>query len=120
MAPSAIEHEVVVPPSKTEVPHREPQKLSGALDKYESFEVTPIIGTEFKNVDLTEWINAPNADELLRDLAITSKSRKQDRASKRGSKIGDAFHSSAIFQSLAVASFSSALKIISPTTCRSN
>ncbi|KAF4314066.1 putative alpha-ketoglutarate-dependent taurine dioxygenase protein [Botryosphaeria dothidea] len=71
MAPSAIEHEVVVPPSKTEMPRREPQKLSGALDKYESFEVTPIIGTEFKNVDLTEWINAPNADELLRDLAIT-------------------------------------------------
>ncbi|KAH7061185.1 hypothetical protein B0J12DRAFT_766631 [Macrophomina phaseolina] len=71
MAPSAIEHEVVVPPSKAEVPHREPLKLSGALDKYESFEVTPIIGTEFKDVDLAEWINAPNSDELLRDLAIT-------------------------------------------------
>ncbi|EOD46299.1 putative alpha-ketoglutarate-dependent taurine dioxygenase protein [Neofusicoccum parvum UCRNP2] len=71
MAPSAIEHEVVVPSSKSEVPHREPLKLSGALDKYESFEVTPIIGTEFKDVNLAEWINAPNSDELLRDLAIT-------------------------------------------------
>jgi hypothetical protein len=51
--------------------HREPLKLSGALDKFEQFDVTPVIGREFVNVDLAEWIKAPNADELLRDLAIT-------------------------------------------------
>ena len=53
--------------------HREPLQLKGALDKYESFDVTPVIGREFKDVDLKEWLNAPNSDELLRDLAITSK-----------------------------------------------
>lgn len=51
--------------------HREPLKLSGALDKYESFDVTPVIGREFVNVDLAELLNAPNSDELIRDLAIT-------------------------------------------------
>ncbi|KAJ9145293.1 TfdA family Taurine catabolism dioxygenase TauD [Pleurostoma richardsiae] len=51
--------------------HREPLKLSGALDKFEQFDVTPVIGREFVNVDLAEWLRAPNSDELLRDLAIT-------------------------------------------------
>ena len=73
MAPSIIE---------TETAHSEPQtqKLkvarplepTGALDKFESFEVTPIIGTEFPNVQVVDLLNAPNADDLLRDLAITS------------------------------------------------
>ena len=57
---------------KFEVNHKEPLKLSGALDKFESFDVTPVIGREFANVDLVEWLNAPDSDELLRDLAITS------------------------------------------------
>lgn len=52
---------------------REPLKLSGALDSYESFDVTPIIGREFPKANLVEWLDAPNADELIRDLAITSK-----------------------------------------------
>jgi hypothetical protein len=54
--------------------HREPLKLSGALDQFESFDVTPIIGREFVDVNLADWIKAPNSDELLRDLAITSQS----------------------------------------------
>lgn len=52
--------------------HKEPLKLSGALDKFEHFDVTPVIGREYANVDLTELLSAPNSDELLRDLAITS------------------------------------------------
>ncbi|KAF3479442.1 alpha-ketoglutarate-dependent taurine dioxygenase [Arthroderma uncinatum] len=43
---------------------------TGALDQYEREDVTPIIGTEFPKAKLTDWIKAPNADELLRDLAI--------------------------------------------------
>ena len=54
--------------------HREPLKLSGALDKYEHFEVTPIIGREYVDVNLAELLHAPNSDDLLRDLAITSAS----------------------------------------------
>jgi hypothetical protein len=48
-----------------------PLELSGALDKYESIEVTPVLGREFPTAKLLEWMDAPNSDELLRDLAIT-------------------------------------------------
>jgi hypothetical protein len=52
--------------------HCEPLELSGILDRFGQFDVTPVIGREFVSVDLAEWLKAPNADELLRDLAITS------------------------------------------------
>lgn len=54
---------------------RAPLKLSGALDKFKHFEVTPVIGREYVDVDLAEWLRAPNSDELIRDLAITGKLR---------------------------------------------
>jgi len=58
--------------STPESQHKEPLKLSGALDSYESFDVTPVIGKEFVGVNLAEWLSAPNSDDLIRDLAITS------------------------------------------------
>ncbi|CAI7641719.1 unnamed protein product [Penicillium palitans] len=46
---------------------REPLKSSGNLKEYENFNSTPIIGTEFPNVQLTEMLK----DETkIRDLAI--------------------------------------------------
>lgn len=51
---------------------REPLQLKGVLDQYESFDVTTVIGKEFPTASLKEWLQAPNSDELLRDLAITS------------------------------------------------
>lgn len=62
---------VQAPPVETQ--HKEPLKLSGALDHFESFDVTPTIGREFVGVNLAKWLKAPNSDELIRDLAITSK-----------------------------------------------
>jgi len=59
----------------TQGQHKEPLKLSGALDHFESFDVTPIIGREFVGVNLAKWLRAPNSDELLRDLAITISQR---------------------------------------------
>ena len=53
--------------------HKEPLQLKGVLDKYKSFDVTPIIGREFIDADLKDWLDAPNSDDLIRDLAITSK-----------------------------------------------
>ncbi|KAF3766927.1 taurine catabolism dioxygenase [Cryphonectria parasitica EP155] len=77
MAPSAVDTPIEGPVSSksvfTEFP--EPLKLSRALDAYESFEVTPVIGKEFPKASLVEWLNAPNSDELLRDLAITISQR---------------------------------------------
>ncbi|KAI3394519.1 hypothetical protein diail_2608 [Diaporthe ilicicola] len=60
---------------KLEINHREPLKLSGALDQFRSFDVTPVIGREFIDVDLAEWLRAPNSDELIRDLGITISQR---------------------------------------------
>lgn len=52
---------------------KEPLKLIGLLDKYESFSVTPVIGTEFTDANVAEWLKADNSDDLIRELAITSK-----------------------------------------------
>ncbi len=50
-----------------------PLKKSGALDKFAHEETTPVIGREFPKLNIVDDIlNASNADELLRDLAITS------------------------------------------------
>lgn len=49
-----------------------PLKLKGLLDQYKSFDVTPVIGREFPDANLADWLRAPNSDDLLRDLAITS------------------------------------------------
>ncbi|CAI9636665.1 unnamed protein product [Alternaria burnsii] len=54
---------------------REPLKSKGVLNAYKSFEVTPVIGREFVDVSLKEWLRAPNSDELIRDLAITISQR---------------------------------------------
>jgi hypothetical protein len=51
----------------------EPLTLSGALDNFKYEETTPVIGREFIGVDIVDDIlNAENANERLRDLAITS------------------------------------------------
>ncbi|KUI63736.1 hypothetical protein VM1G_10504 [Cytospora mali] len=74
MAPSAIDNDTLPVRSKPEQ-HRNPLKLSGVLDAYESFDVTPVIGREFPKANLVEWLDAENSDELLRDLAITISQR---------------------------------------------
>lgn len=55
---------------------KEPLKLSGAIDSWKNFEVTPVIGREYADVDLAAVLKAENSDALLRDLAITSMSRQ--------------------------------------------
>lgn len=52
---------------------KQPLTYSNTLDGYQSFDVTPVIGREFPEVQLTDILNASNSDELLRDLAITSR-----------------------------------------------
>ncbi|KAK8244362.1 hypothetical protein HDK77DRAFT_434418 [Phyllosticta capitalensis] len=72
MAPVAVEHDIPVRSTKSELPvGRQPLKPSGALDQFKKIDLTPIIGTEFPDVSLASLINAPNADELLKELAIT-------------------------------------------------
>jgi hypothetical protein len=52
--------------------YREPLQLKGVLDQFKSFDVTPVIGREFVDVNLKDLLRASNSDELIRDLAITS------------------------------------------------
>ena len=62
-------------PEATSVTSTKPWVQStSVLDKYEYFDVTPVIGREFTTGNLVEWLQSPNADELLRELALTSKS----------------------------------------------
>jgi hypothetical protein len=50
-----------------------PLKQSGALEQFSYEETTPVIGREFLDVNIVDdFLNASNADELIRDLAITS------------------------------------------------
>ncbi|PSN73287.1 taurine catabolism dioxygenase [Corynespora cassiicola Philippines] len=74
MAPSAVETstraQTELPINVTSVKAAKPLQLSGALDKYKSFDVTPVIGREFPDLSVVELLNASNSDELLRDLAV--------------------------------------------------
>lgn len=77
MAPSAVDVEApdngnaVITQKATSA--RSPLKSSGTLDQHRSIDITPIIGTEFPEANLVDWLNGPNADAILRDLAIKSK-----------------------------------------------
>lgn len=102
-----VEKATSIPELRTD--HKEPLKLSGALDQFEHFDVTPVIGREYSNVKLYDLLRAPNSDELLRDLAITSTlSLHMDKAAS--DILG--------LQSPSVASSSSASKTRSTTTSR--
>jgi len=61
-------------PDPRHVQYPAPLRQSGALDRFSFEETTPAIGREFHNVNIVDdLLNAPNADDLVRDLAITSK-----------------------------------------------
>ena len=77
MSPGIIEdredHDVFSNKETTQERFPEPLRLSGALDHFKHEETTPIIGREFIDVNIVnDLLNAENADERLRDLAITS------------------------------------------------
>lgn len=47
---------------------RQPLQYSGTLDEYRHFETTPVIGTEFSDLQLADILDD---DAKIRDLAIT-------------------------------------------------
>jgi hypothetical protein len=75
MSPSAVATPFVpeILPAKS----TKPIKSTGSLDKFESIDLTPVIGTEYPNIQLVELIKATNADDLLRDLAVKSTSQPE-------------------------------------------
>ncbi|KAM0706902.1 hypothetical protein Q7P35_006232 [Cladosporium inversicolor] len=85
MAPAIIEdhavHEVSFKNKEaskeaTQQRYPEPLKLSGALNHFKHEDTTPIIGREFIGVNIVDdLLNGENADERLRDIAITISQR---------------------------------------------
>ena len=113
MAPSATEladsQDVSV---RTKQLHaRRSLKSSGSLESFDSINITPVIGTEFPEANLVQWLNAPNADELLRDLAIKSKPIRAYLRMRTCALTN---------QSLSVVSYSSGNRTISRTISRRN
>lgn len=49
---------------------RQPLKLSGALDLPFN-DLTPAIGREFPEIQVVDLLEAPNSDDVIRDLAAT-------------------------------------------------
>lgn len=48
-----------------------PMVNSGALDRYTSHDLTPVIGREFEGLQVRDLINAE--EQVIKDLAVTSK-----------------------------------------------
>ena len=64
--------------SKLDGHHPQPLKQSGALEKFEYEDITPVIGREFPSANIVDdFLNAADADTLLRDVAITSEFSSQ-------------------------------------------
>ncbi len=77
MAPSATEVEattaIPIHPSKQAATSAKPWvKATGALDQHEHIEITPVIGREYPHVNLVSLLQAPNSEELLRELSLIS------------------------------------------------
>lgn len=49
-----------------------PLVYSGSLDSFTQNDLTPVIGREFKGIQVVELLKASNSDELIKDLAVTS------------------------------------------------
>ena len=59
-----------------ETSYPQPLQPSGALDKFDHEDVTPVIGREYPHLNVVDdMLNAENADELIRDLAIAISQR---------------------------------------------
>jgi hypothetical protein len=53
----------------------EPMKYSGSLDHLSYVEVTPIIGREYTTAKIKDILQADNAEQQLRDLAVVISER---------------------------------------------
>lgn len=49
-----------------------PLSMTGILDNYKYDDLTPVIGREYPTIQIRDLLNAPNSEELLREMAIIS------------------------------------------------
>jgi hypothetical protein len=79
MAPSIVQNvtqtvsDLTLNPVKGKGLVKEPLKSTGSLDGFPHEDLTPSTGTEFSSAtQLSALLKSPNADQLIRDLAILS------------------------------------------------
>lgn len=72
----ALQPSASVPSAQTQATklRKEPIQLSGALDHYHHIETTPVIGREYPDLQAKDLLNAPDSEELLRELGTISES----------------------------------------------
>ncbi|KAK3672121.1 hypothetical protein LTR78_008092 [Recurvomyces mirabilis] len=63
------------PTIETKLGSRSAPKSDDSLKDVKAFDVTPVIGREYPEADLKEWLGSPKADQLIKDLAITISQR---------------------------------------------
>lgn len=49
-----------------------PLEYSGSLDSYSHSDLTPVIGTEYKGLQVADILKLEQCDQLVKDLAVTS------------------------------------------------
>ncbi|KZF23015.1 tfdA family taurine dioxygenase [Xylona heveae TC161] len=52
-----------------------PLQYAGGLDSYSYSDLTPVIGREYRDVQVKDLLRSPNADDLIKDLAVTISQR---------------------------------------------
>jgi hypothetical protein len=50
---------------------RDSIKYSGSLDSYSQNDLTPVIGTEYEGLQVTDILESDQCDRLIKDLAVT-------------------------------------------------
>jgi hypothetical protein len=71
MAPSIAQVAIPVETPRVTKSLRSPLMATGSLDAFEKFDVTTVIGTEFREgVQIAQLLSAPNSDDIIRDLAL--------------------------------------------------
>ncbi|RAK83935.1 taurine catabolism dioxygenase [Aspergillus costaricaensis CBS 115574] len=53
----------------------EPLQYSGLLDSYTQQDLTPVIGREYKGLQVADILKAENSDQIIKDLAVTISKR---------------------------------------------
>jgi hypothetical protein len=73
--PSAVENPTLLSirggHEKARPRNTKPAVYSGSLDVYELNDITTSIGREIPDLQIKKILNSPDADTLIRDLAIT-------------------------------------------------
>lgn len=50
----------------------QPLEYSGSLDSYSHNDLTPVIGTEYKGLQIADILKLEQCDQFIKDLAVTS------------------------------------------------